>query len=65
MDRDFESTKHRYSARSYIKILNAEVALIFEDLNDGYEFMQDNASIHTAHTVRAWFREHGIRLVMN
>ena len=65
MDRDFESAKHGYSARSYIEVLDAEVASIFEDLDDGYEFMQDNASIHTAHTVRAWFREHSIRLVIN
>ena len=65
MDHDFESTKHGYSARSYIEVLDAKVALIFKDLDNGYEFMQDNASIHTVHTVQAWFCEHGICLVIN
>jgi len=26
-------------------------------------FMQDNASIHTARKVKAWFREHGIEVL--
>ena len=39
MDRDFESKKHRYSAESYLEVLEAEVALIFEDLEPGYEFI--------------------------
>jgi hypothetical protein len=65
MDRDFESAKHGYSARSYLEVLNAEVAPIFEELDPGYEFMQDNASIHTAHSVRDWFQARGIPLVIN
>ena len=60
MDRDFESAKHRYSANSYLEGLDAEVEPIFEGLDDGYAFMQDNASIHTAHKVREWFRLRGI-----
>ena len=56
MDRDFESKKHGYSANSYIEVLDAMVAPAIEELNDpGYIFMQDNASIHTAHIVRDWF----------
>jgi hypothetical protein len=39
MDRDFESAKHGYLAESYLEILEAEVALIFELLNKGYEFI--------------------------
>jgi hypothetical protein len=57
MDRDFEAKKHGYSANSYIKVLDAMVAPAIKELNDqGYIFMQDNASIHTAHKVRDWFR---------
>jgi len=55
MDRDFESAKHGYSARSYLEVCDAEVAPIFEDLDEGYIFMQDNASIHTAQTIQDWF----------
>ena len=32
MDCDFESKKHRYSAESYLEVLDAQVALIFEEL---------------------------------
>ena len=57
MDRDFESKKHRYSANSYLEVLDAMVAPAMQRLNDpGYIFMQDNASIHTALTVHDWFR---------
>jgi hypothetical protein len=65
MDRDFESAKHGYSARSYLEVLDAEVGPIFEELDPGYIFMQDNASIHTARSVTAWFAARGIRQVLN
>ena len=65
IDRDFESKKHGYSAESYLEVLNAEVGPIFEDLDAGYEFMQDNASIHTARKVRLWFEGKRITLVVN
>jgi len=52
MDRDFESKKHGYSAESYLEVLEAEVAPTFENLENGYVFMQDNASIHTAAKVK-------------
>jgi ribosomal protein L19 len=63
MDRDFESAKHGYSAESYLEVLEAEVAPIYSALPLGYVFMQDNASIHTAHKVREWFRDHGVENV--
>ena len=52
IDRDFKSKKYRYSANSYLKVLNTEVEPIFKDLNEGYMFIQNNASIYTAHKVR-------------
>jgi hypothetical protein len=51
MDCDFESAKHGYSANSYLEVYEAEITPIFKELDDGYLFMQDNASIHRAHTV--------------
>jgi hypothetical protein len=66
MDRDFESKKHRYSAESYLEVLDAQVAPIFEELaqnGDNYNFMQDNASIHTAKKVKEWFEAHWIALL--
>jgi hypothetical protein len=65
MDRDFESKKHGYSANSYLEVLDNSLLPIFQGLEPGYEFMQDNASIHRANTVKAWFKAKGIRLVVN
>lgn len=65
MDRDFASLKGGYSAGSYLEVLEAEVGPIFEDLEPGYQFMQDNASIHTAGKVKDWFTEQAIELVEN
>ena len=39
MDRDFESKKYRYSANSYLEVLNAEVEPIFAILDEGYAFI--------------------------
>ena len=39
MDRDFKSKKHGYSANSYLKVLDAEVEPIFEELDVGYVFI--------------------------
>jgi hypothetical protein len=55
MDRDFESLKHRYSANSYLEVLEAEVWPAYQAVEQGYVFMQDNASIHTAKKVTEWF----------
>jgi hypothetical protein len=63
MDRDFESKKHGYSANSYLEVLEAEVEPMFEELDEGYLFMQDNASIHKAHKVMAWFTARGITII--
>ena len=65
IDRDFESAKHGYSARSYLEVCEAEIAPIFEELDNGYLFMQDNASIYRAHSVQAWFTAHGITQIGN
>jgi hypothetical protein len=35
IDRDFESKRHRYSTKSYLKVLNAEIEPIFEELDEG------------------------------
>ena len=52
IDWDFESEKHGYSAKSYIKVLDAQVRQFY---TDDLVFIQDNASIYTAQTVKAWF----------
>jgi transposase len=60
MDRDFESKKHRYSAASYLEVLEAQVKGWFRKLRRSYIFMQDNASIHTANKIKDWFRDNQI-----
>jgi DDE superfamily endonuclease len=65
MDRDFESLKHRYSANSYLEVLDAEVAPWYNKLELGYIFIQDNASIHTAKKVREWFASYGIENIID
>lgn len=61
LDWDFESLKHGYSANSYIEVLDNELARHYQE---GLIFMQDNALIHTANKVKAWFKEQRI-LVAN
>ena len=53
MDRDFESKKNRFSAISYIKLLDVYIQYIDDDLC----FIQDNASIYTTQKVKDWFKE--------
>ena len=36
---------------------------MFKLLGKGYEYIQDNASIHCAGKVKAWFQERGIILL--
>jgi hypothetical protein len=49
LDRDFEYKKHKYSANSYIEVLDGQVAPWYEELDDNrYIFMQDNTPIYTA-----------------
>ena len=57
MDRDFKSKKYGYSARSYIQVLDENLPSCW---SPGLIFMQDNASIHTAYSVRNWFNDMGI-----
>ena len=65
IDRDFESARHGYSAESYLEILETYIAPIYTTLDKGYEFIQDNASIHTAGKVKEWFKDRGITLLMD
>ena len=39
IDRDFESKKHRYSAESYLEVLNTEVEPVYCKLGQGYTFI--------------------------
>ena len=61
LERDYDSEKQGYTARSYIRVLEANLYSIWEP---GLEFMQDNAPIHKAGLVRKWFRDHGIPLMV-
>jgi hypothetical protein len=65
INRDFKLAKHGDSARLYLEVYKAEVVLIFKELDNGYLFIQDNASIHRAHLVQAWFTAHGIIQIGN
>ena len=57
MDRDFESKKFGYSANSYIEVLDAQLARHY---TGDLWFVHDNAPIHTANKVKAWFKEQKI-----
>jgi hypothetical protein len=59
LERDFESKKNGYSANSYLTLLEE---LVLPNYTDDLVFMQDNAAIHTAKKVKAWFENHGIRV---
>ena len=45
LERDFESKKYRYSANSYLALLED---LVIPNYTDDLIFIQDNALIHTA-----------------
>lgn len=59
LERDEESARHGYTARSYIRALE-------EGLLPGYDktrlFQQDNAKIHKAKATMDWMEEHEIDL---
>jgi hypothetical protein len=57
IERDFESKKNRFSANSYIDVLDAHAQYISNDTC----FIQDNASIHTVQKVKDWFKEQKVR----
>ena len=44
-----------------MEVLNTEVEPIYYKLSQGYTFIQDNASIHTAKKVKEWFQVRGIK----
>jgi transposase len=52
LSRDFESKKHGYSARSYIKVLEDNIGGIW---GPGAIFQQDNARIYKAKATMEWF----------
>jgi hypothetical protein len=58
IDRDFESKKHRFSANSYLEVLEAEVEPNCP--GNRHIFMQDNTSIYKAKKVMQWIKERGI-----
>jgi hypothetical protein len=60
LERDFEAKKRGYSAASYLAVLDQNLLGIYEP---GLIFMQDNAPIHTARAVLAWFEEYGINVM--
>jgi transposase InsO family protein len=60
MKGDPDAPRGGVTARRYIEILDE---YLFTILDYDSIFMQDNASIHTAHAVRDWFIDHGIELV--
>ena len=49
LERDWESKKHGYTARSYIDVLEDQLPRIWEP---GMVFMQDNALIHNANLTK-------------
>ena len=57
MGRDSEARGRWYTAQSYLDVLEDQIPRCWEP---GLVFMQDNAPIHTAHTIRQWFIDHAI-----
>lgn len=62
MDRDFESKKMGYSARSYIEVLDEMIPTLWDPR---LVFMQDNAPIHCAKAVTAWFADNAVNVMEN
>ena len=59
LERDFESKKHRYSANSYLALLED---LVVPNYTNDLIFIQDNAPVHIAKKVKEQFEERGIRV---
>jgi hypothetical protein len=60
MPGDPESKRGGVTSAVYLEVLEDQLPTMWEP---GLEFMQDNASIHTARIIRAWFKEQGIVVV--
>lgn len=61
MTRNKASKRGGYTAESYIGVLEDQIPSLYQD---GMLFMQDNAPIHKARSVIAWFRDHGVNLLV-
>jgi hypothetical protein len=59
IDRDFELKKHKYSANSYIEVLDTKIGLYYPGTR--YIFMQDNTSIHIVKKIKDWFKIRKLR----
>ena len=59
MERDQDSPRKGYSARSYIKALEEGLLPIYDATR---HFQQENAKIHKAKASMGWIMEHGIEL---
>lgn len=57
MERDIESKRQGYSARSYQAVLNDQLPRCYQP---GMIFQQDNAGIHVAGFIDDWFADHGV-----
>jgi len=57
MERDEDSPRNGYTARSYIKILEEG---LLPHYTPGRFFLQDNAKIHVAKVTKQWLESHGI-----
>ena len=60
MERDPDAKHNGYSAQSYIKALRKGLLPYYRR---SQLFMQDNASIHTAHATRAFLAKHRITII--
>ena len=60
MQRDEAAKRKGYSANSYLEVLDEHIPTLYEP---GLLFMQDNAPIHTARKIKAWFEDNGIEVL--
>jgi DDE superfamily endonuclease len=60
LERDPDSEKSGYTANSYLAVLREQIPRTYEP---DRKFMQDNARIHTAKKVIAWFEDEGVNLL--
>ena len=60
MPSDPESKRGGVTSAIYLEVLEDTLPTLWEP---GLEFMQDNAKIHTAQIIKAWFIEQGILVI--
>jgi DDE superfamily endonuclease len=60
INRDPDLEKSGYTANSYLAVLNDQLPQVWQP---GMEFIQDNASIHTAKKVKKWFEDEAISMM--